>query len=459
MNMKNRILPFKLTRLTLVVGLAGLGLTHIGYAEVLTNSHAPQTQQNEIDIHAEEASIPLNSIVAIVNSDVLTQSELQNNIDELTARIKLTNQPAPEPSIIRERVLENMVDQQLELQLAQKLGMSIDENTLQTALTQLAAHNKTDLAGLEEIVKREGKSFSQFKEQFRKEMLVSQIQREALARNLVIADKEIDRYLKQHPEIQKSKQEYELQDILVATESTANSSTQKAALARATELKNALESGKIKLSSLNEDNSIKLADFGWRNLATLPNLFSEALVNVSQKNKFIGPVNAPNGYHILHVKDIRGESEAKMISQIHTRHILIRTTDLKTKDEALQEAKDIVDQLNKGQDFAQLARNYSDDINTANKGGDLGWVSPGVMVPQFEKVMMTIPPNVISQPVYTQYGWHIVETLGKRQIDNTDAQIRDEIRNILYKQRFASQLQNWLLDLRSQAFIKINKVE
>lgn len=408
---------------------------------------------------ANAAISEIDRIVAVVNDDVILESELNNRMRTVQAQLAKQKTQVPDVNALRKQVLERMIMTQLQLQVAERGGVKISDDQLNKAISRIAKQNNVTLAQFRSTLERDNFNFEVFREEMRREMIISRLVQRQVKQRINITDQEVDNFLATNKTQRGSKSEYRLQHILISLPDGASSEQINKAQSEATNLVNSLRGGSDfnQLAAAHSDggNALKGGDLGWRSHGQLPSLFSE-LVDNMQAGEISDPVRSPSGFHIIKLTELRntGDTRRHVINQTHARHILVRTNELTSSEDAKTRLGQLKIRIDGGEDFATLARSHSDDRGSAISGGDLGWTSPGDLVKQFEKVMNNLPLNTVSKPFRTPFGWHIVEVLERRSHDDTDKFIRNAARQTIGKRKAEEEKQIWLRRLRDEAYVE-----
>ncbi len=387
----------------------------------------------------------MDRVLVIVNEDVITQSEFDYRLVTVTAELQRDGAQQI-PADLDRQLLDGMVADRLQIQEAERRGIRISDQELQAALMRFAGAQNLDMVQLEQRITSQGQSFPRFKESVRESLVISRLTEFYARTRVVVPDYEIDGFIEQN-QMSDAGAEYQIARILISdpeqnravadqvvAELQAGASFQQAVL-KYSEATDAQEGGLI----------------GWRRLEDLPDVYASA-VKTMQVGGVTDVLETGNGLHIIKLLDIKGDREEVMQSQV--RHILIKSETAVAKSQAAKKLLNVRQRILDGEDFSALARIYSDDSVSAANGGDLGWVSPGETVPQFEQTFQQLPLNQISQPIETQYGVHILEVLDRRQKNVTDQVIRNRVDNILRRQRAEREFEQWVRELREQAYIE-----
>ncbi|MDK2778844.1 MAG: peptidylprolyl isomerase [Pseudomonadota bacterium] len=399
----------------------------------------------------------LDEVVAVVDDDVIMASELQQRMN--TIRLQNRDGAMPDDDVLRDQVLERMILESIQLQMADRAGIRIGDAQLNEALGRIAAQNNMTLPQFRSAMEAEGVSFAQAREQIANEMRISRVQRYQVGERIQITDQDVDYFLASELGKMASAAEYHLAHILIAVPSGSGPSDLQAAEKKAQDIVRQLRDGadfrKMAIAQSSGRTALDGGDLGWRKEAQLPGIFAPVVPGL-KVGQVSDPIKSASGYHIVKLIDKRG-GNTKLITQAKTRHILIQTNELRDEQQAEALINQLYERLQAGEDFAKLAREFSDDPGSGSAGGDLGWVSPGDMVPEFDATMQATQPGRISAPFETQFGWHILEVEDRRQTDVGEETQRNQVRNMLYNRRFEEELPIWLRKIRSEAYVDIKE--
>ena len=402
-------------------------------------------------------SQPLDAIVAVVNDDVIVQSELDAAIELVLPELQARGTELPSRDVLEKQVLERLILERLQMQQAEKLGIEVDEATLNQALTNIAERNGIPLSQLREALEAGGISFDEFREDTRQQLLTARLQQQAVVGSIRVSDQEVDRFLATQRDTLIRRTEVRLSHILIALPENADTAQVEQARRKAQTLVQRLRAGedfaKLAVASSDGRRALEGGDLGWFPIAEVPTLAVEAAQTLS-KGEVSDPIRSASGWHIIKVADLKGEGP-EGVSQTNARHILIRTSEVVSDADAKQRLEQLRLRLTGGDDFATLARAHSDDTGSALKGGDLGWINPGDTVPDFEEAMDRLAPGEISQPFQSPFGWHIVQVIERRDQDTTDELLRLKAKDVLRSRKAEEAIELWLQQLRDQAYVEL----
>ncbi|MET0067494.1 MAG: peptidylprolyl isomerase [Candidatus Thiodiazotropha sp.] len=399
----------------------------------------------------------LDNIVAIVNDDVITKTELDTKTREMLAQLTQKQTNLPPMEIIREQILERMISTRLQLQAAQRLGISVDDATVTKAISNIAETNNITLLQLRETLEADGISFPLFREQLREDILINRLKQKEVINRIVVTEQDIKNFLARELGTSRQRSAVHLTHILIATPEGASPQDVQAARKQAEEIHQQLQEGadfaELAIRYSDGRQALEGGDLGWIETSRIPSLFT-SVVDEMEPGDISDPIRNASGYHIVKLTEVEGGNKL-IINQTHARHILINTNEIVSDNEARQRLETLRERIVNGESFETLARSHSDDKASAIKGGDLGWTSPGDLVPAFEEQMNALALNEISHPFKTQFGWHLVQPLERRQHDNTEAVLKNKARQEIQKQKSDEAIELWLRQLRDEAYVEV----
>jgi len=400
---------------------------------------------------------PVDNIMAIVNDDVITRHELDARLAVVVGQLKKQGTPLPEAAVLEKQILERMIGDLLQLQFAKETGLRIDDAQLDKALIRIAQQNKlTSLAVFRAKIEQEGVDFNKFREEIRTEILTTRLREREIDSKLVISDNEIDNYISNQSKQVGKGEELNLAHIMVVVPEQASAEKIQTYKLRAEQALAKLNSGapfaQVAAGYSDASDALQGGSLGWRPTDRLPAMFVEAIQKL-HPGELSGILRSPNGFHILKLIERRSKDSPVVISQTHARHILIKTSELVPESEAKSRLSEVKQRIDKGADFAEQAKLYSED-GSAPQGGDLGWLSPGDTVPEFEGPMDALKVGQISGLVQSGFGWHLIQVLERRDTDVSMEQKKMQARNAIRAFRSDEAFQDWLRQLRDRAFIE-----
>jgi len=400
---------------------------------------------------AQAEVVPLDRVIAIVDNGVVLESELNDRVSMFEQRFEAKGTPLPSEKVMRERLLDQLVVEQIELQMAARLGIRVSDSQLNQTMESIAQQNGLTLDAFQEQLIADGISYQSAREQVKREMLVSQLQQRSVGSRIRITDKEVDDFLKSAAGQAKSQEEYHTAHILLSN----NDSTDTAALAKelVAKIKDGASFSKLAATYSSSSTALDGGDLGWRTQDELPTLFAE-IVPKLRPGELADPIETSGGVHLVMLTETRGGT-TKMVSQSRVSHVLIMPNEVRDELEVKALIEELHDRALAGEDFAVLAKTYSDDAVSSSSGGSLNWVSPGEMVPEFEQVMNATAKGEISARFKSSYGWHILRIEDRRMADVGDKVQASQARQILHRRRYERELQSWLGEIRDEAFVEI----
>ncbi len=405
-------------------------------------------------LHA--ATREIDGIAAVVDDDVITLNELNSKVDALSKQLSAKGTRLPPREILKRQVLERMIVEKLQLTMAQKRGIQVADEQLNQIIEDIAKRNKMNMTQFRAALKKDGIGFAGFREQIRNEVIVSRLKNNMVDSRVNVSPQEVDAFLEGQKQQSTNNTEYHLRHILIALPGNASPEQIQEKKRKAEDLLARLNKGEdfrqIAISFSDGPQALEGGDLGWRKLGQLPSLFAEVITTM-KKGQVSKLIRSSGGFHILQLTDERGEKKV-MLRQAHARHILIAANKLVSSDAAKKRVTRLRERILKGEDFAKLAETNSDDRGSAVKGGDLGWADPSIYVPEFQKALKETKVKTISEPFKTQFGWHILEPLGWRTVDNTDEAKRNEAFITLRQRKVEEETQNWIRQLRDEAYVE-----
>lgn len=465
-------MPLKLLTGTFLCVLAtfGTGLTHAADATGGTlhldrsldlqrvQKNAPAQQNPAVAPAPPQAKgvLQLDRIVAVVNDEVITQFELDDRMGRVVRQLQQQGTPLPPPDVLKKQLLERLISDQVQLQLAAQTGLRIDDTQLERALARIAQENSLGLDEFRAALERDGIKFAKFREEIRNEITLARLREREVDSRVSVADSEIDSYLNSQTGQSGKEEQYNLAHILIQIPDQASAEVVEARRAQAgqalEQIRGGGDFGQLAAGVSNAPDALQGGAIGWKTLGQLPTLFADALVGL-QPGQTSDILRSPAGFHILKLVSKRGGETTLIVQQLHARHILIKTNELVLDTDAKNRLLQLKERIDNGADFAELARQHSDDTS-AIKGGDLGWLSAGDTVPEFERAMKQLRPGQTSAPVQSPFGWHLIQLLEHRDQDVTKERQRLQARQALHDRKADEAYQEWLRQLRDRAYVE-----
>ena len=398
----------------------------------------------------------MDRIIAVVDQGVITEKELADRIQTVTTQLEKQGTQLPPRDVLEKQILERLINDRLQLQYAAQTGLRVDDAQLDKTIERIAEQNKLSTGEFRKALEEEGIPYRKFREDIRNEIILARLREREVDNRVNVTESEIDNFLTTQSSRNDIQDEFDVAHILIrAPEESSPEELQKLRAKAETalkELQGGADFAQISAGYSDAPNALEGGMIGWKTAAQLPSLFVDALQPL-QRGQLSGILRSPNGYHILKLVDRRGGSSPLVVDQTHVRHILIKLSEVVSDMEAEQKIDSIKQRLDHGADFAELARQYSEDAS-ANNGGDLGWTNPGDTVPQFEQVMNTLQPNQISDPVRTPFGWHIIQVLERRTQDMSKESARLKARQEIRARKADEAYQDWVHELRDRAYVE-----
>jgi peptidyl-prolyl cis-trans isomerase SurA len=433
----------------------------------------------------EAAGSALDAIVAVVDDDVITRRELDAATARIEAQLRQRKAPIPPRPVLEKQVLDRLILNQLQFRAAERNGITVDDATLNAAIETLAQRNNMSLPQLRQTVEKDGVGFAQFRDDVRREIMGGRLRQKLVDSQLQVSEQDVDSLQAQLAgpmtggETAESgtsgregggAREYRVAQILIALPEGAAPRQVEEAKRKAesvlAQLRQGADFGQMAVSVSAGQKALEGGEIGWRSADQLPTLFSEVVPRL-KPGQISDLIRSPSGFHIVKLIEVRGggamrptptrqtSTKTALVNQTRVRHILLKISPQRSDDETRQQVEQLRQRLGGGEDFAELARTYSDDQGSVERGGDLGWVSPGMLVPPFEQAMNALKPNEISAPVKTQFGWHLVQVLDRRQGQATLEASRAQAREALLRRRSDEEWALVLRRLRDEAYVEI----
>ena len=398
----------------------------------------------------------LNRIVTIVNDDVILESQLDNRVAIVLSQLQEKNTQIPPRDQLRKQVLDRLIMENLQLQLAKRNGINTDDDTLNNALRSMAKENGMTLSEFRDKLESEGFNYVVFREQLRNEITMNRVRQQMVENRIQISEQEIDNLLASASGMEERDKAYRLAHILISVPDAASPEQLSKARAHAETILAKLRAGedfaKLAIAESDGQQALEGGDLGWREASKLPSLFTDE-VRKLKKGEISDVIRSPSGFHIIKVADSRGGASHD-ITQTRARHILLKPNAFTTTNDIRTRLEQIRERIVQGDEFEALARAYSEDPGSASQGGDLGWVSPGTMVPEFEKIMSQLQPGEISEPIESRFGWHLIQVLERRRHDNSSEYRRAQAREAIRRRKTDEEMETWLRRLRDESYIE-----
>jgi|TARA_B110000211_G_scaffold166115_1_gene187560 peptidyl-prolyl cis-trans isomerase SurA len=409
-----------------------------------------------LTVNSNAAPVDIDRIAAIVDESAIMQSELDARMDSVKRQM---GGQMPPDSLLRPQVLERLILENIQLQMAERGGVQVTDQQLTDTVKRIAQQNGMTLEQFSAALKKDGLSYKEAVEQIRTEMIISRVQKFQVNNRVQISQQDIDYFLASKAGQMATEAEYRLSHILISIPSQASPAEIKKARKKADAIIAEIKAGKDfqqqAIETSNGRNALKGGDLGWRKQAQLPSLFADAVIDL-EPGQVSDPIKSASGFHIIQIADKRGGS-TMMVLQTKVSHILVMPNEIRSDKDSRARIRQVYKKLDNGADFEALAKEYSDDPGSAAKGGDLGWVNPGDMVPAFDRIMNEIEPGVLSQPFKSKFGWHILKVEERKETDLGEQVQRNQIYQMLQARQFEEELPIWLRKIRSEAYVDIKE--
>lgn len=411
-----------------------------------------------ISFNAHTAPRVIESVAAVVNNDVI----LNSDVDDMMNNIKSTTNPKnlPDDTTLRHQVIENLIMENLILQQARKARITVSDQEVNDAIKNISQENGMTLEQLKKYISSLGMSYASYRNKIRSDMLLDRTRMNELRQRIVISDKEVDDLSKTIAKQPANNREINLSHIIIAVPENPSKKELEDANNKVKQIMTRLEKGesfaKLATTYSNDDSALKGGSLGWHKLNELPSIFEEKLIR-AQKGAIIGPLRSGVGFHILRVDGTRTESAPTVtVKEVDAKHILIKTNVLVTDEMAKQKLLDIRRDIDEGKTtFESAAKTFSEDPGSAENGGELGWNNPDRYDNSFKNALLKLKKGEISQPVKSAFGWHIIELVDSRNVDRTNLAQKDQAYRLIFNRKFSEEVQVWMQELKGDAYIKI----
>ncbi|MEO7207900.1 MAG: peptidylprolyl isomerase [Steroidobacteraceae bacterium] len=409
-------------------------------------------QTRDISVHGEL----LDRIAAIVNDGLVLKSELDEQMASVEKRLQEQKVELPSQSVLQQQVLDRLVLQEIQLQRAKHVGLTITDEQLNGALQEIAARNKIPFDQLPTALAAQGVDYKQYRESMRKELTLSTLRQRDVIAHINVSPHELEQYLAREQNAAAS-DEFNVSHILLSLPAAATPQQLEEISHKAQDVasraRKGEDFGQLAIANSNSQTALEGGQLGWRKGAQLPQFILDLVVKM-KPGEVSAPVRTPSGYHIVKLNERRSGEAPVIINQIHVRHILMKPNELDDDATVREKLAKLRERILKGEDFAGIASTSSEDPGSAPDGGDLGWSGPGTFVPEFDKAIADLKPNEISEPFKTRYGWHIVQMLGTRTYDSTDDVRRQKAFAAIRESKADEETELWLRRLRDDAFVE-----
>ncbi len=400
----------------------------------------------------------LDRVVAVVNDDVITELELQSEMQNIKKQLRAQSMSLPPDNVLEKQILERMIVLNIQLQDADRRHIRVDDDTINNTVENIARQNNMTLMQFSQALRGDGIDYAEFRKRIGDEITINRLQQREVANRVTVTEQEVDDFLASQESQGSPNDEYRIAHILVSIPEAATAERIQAAKQKAQKILDELNQGadfaQMAIAQSDGQQALQGGDLGWRKLAQIPSLFAK-LVDQMEIGQTSEAIRSPSGFHIIKLMEKRSNDTQHIVNQTKVRHILIKPDLILSSTEAKRRIEQLKQRIEGGEDFAELATSHSADKGSASQGGDLGWVNPGVMVKPFEEAMNALAIGEISDPVQTQFGWHILQVLDRRQFDDTEEYRRNQAREAVRQRKIEPALANWLRRIRDEAFVEV----
>ncbi|MFL2705389.1 MAG: peptidylprolyl isomerase [Gammaproteobacteria bacterium] len=411
-----------------------------------------------IQTESLEAEIELlDRVVAVVESSVIMESELNLRVKDIIGRLRNEGTELPPQKVLEEQVLERLIIEEIQLQIGERAGVKISDEELNRALSMIASENSMSLEQFKENIEAGNQSYSNLRDSVRKELIIQRVQRGKVGANIEISEQEIENFLNSQEGKSRLAEQYNVEQILLSLNSGATEEEVKQVEKEALDIIDKYSNGesfkKMAATFSSGQNALEGGSLGWRRASELPSLFSEIVQKMKIK-EISEPIRSGAGFHIIRLADKKGDV-VKFEDQTLVRHILIKPSEIRTEKQAEELIESMHVRVEAGESFKQLARQYSEDPGSKMEGGDLGWNTLDTFDPTFEAVMKSLEIGELSRPFKSSFGWHILEVLDRRNEDVSDEVRKNRAYQIIFNRKFEQELQRTLIELRSESYVDV----
>ncbi|ECR4471635.1 peptidylprolyl isomerase SurA [Salmonella enterica] len=401
----------------------------------------------------------VDKVAAVVNNGVVLESDVDGLMQSVKLNAGQAGQQLPDDATLRHQILERLIMDQIILQMGQKMGVKITDEQLDQAIANIAKQNNMTMDQMRSRLAYDGLNYSTYRNQIRKEMIISEVRNNEVRRRITVLPQEVDALAKQIGTQNDASTELNLSHILIALPENPTSEqvndAQRQAESIVEEARNGADFGKLAITYSADQQALKGGQMGWGRIQELPGIFAQAL-STAKKGDIVGPIRSGVGFHILKVNDLRGQSQSISVTEVHARHILLKPSPIMNDQQARLKLEEIAADIKSGKTtFAAAAKEYSQDPGSTNQGGDLGWATPDIFDPAFRDALTKLHKGQISAPVHSSFGWHLIELLDTRKVDKTDAAQKDRAYRMLMNRKFSEEAATWMQEQRASAYVKI----
>jgi len=421
-------------------------------AAAITRTPAAATRTSTSD-----RTVLVDRVVAIVNDEALTQYDINEQTRAVLVQMKAQKVTPPAPDVLEKQLLDRLITERVLMQYAKESGIRVDDTQVERTLSRIAQDNKMTPEEFRKAIEREGVTFSKYRDEIRNEMIIQRLREREVEGRVNVSDAEVELFLATLDAQSGGDVEYRIAHILVLVPEQATPEQVETRVRKVEEAMRQLRSGgdfgQVAATFSDAPDALQGGNLGWRSGARLPTVFADT-VRVQKVGTVSGVLRSAAGFHIVKLLEKRNHDDATLVDQTHARHILVRVNELTSEAEAKAKIERLKDRLDSGANFAELAKLNSEDASAA-KGGDLGWLSPGDTVAEFDEAMKKLQPNQVSPPVRTSFGWHLIEVLERRKQDVTIDRARSEAQTAIRQRKADEAFQDWVRQVRDKAFVEI----
>lgn len=415
------------------------------------------------DVYAQTAAparrtpVVVDRIVAVVNDEVVTRVELEERMKVAVRQLQQQGTPLPPPDVVRRQLLERLVTDRVQLQFARETGLRVDDGDLDRAIGRIAQDNKITVPELQQVLTRDGVPYAKFREDIRTEIALARLREREVENKIVIAESEVENFLTTQQGQNARAEEFNISHILVVVPEQASPEQIQSRRARAeqalAQVKGGADFRQVAAAYSEAPDALQGGALGWREGERLPTLYYDAVKDL-KAGEASALLRSSNGFHILKLNDKRSSQAPLIVQQTRARHILIKTNELVSENEARNRLRGLKERLDNKADFAELARVHSEDAS-ASRGGELGWLSPGDTVPEFERAMDALKGGEVSEPVRSPFGWHLIQVQERRNQDMSQERRQLMARQALRARKSDEAYQEWVRQLRDRAYVEV----
>ena len=404
--------------------------------------------------HAEVR--PLNRVVAIVDNDVVMQSQLDARLREVQQTIAQRGAAVPPADVLSQQVLERLIIENIQLQIGERTGIRITDEELNQAIGTIAQRNGMSIEQFRAALAKDGLSYTDARDQVRREMIISRVRQRRVAERIQVTDQEVQNFLASDLGKMQLSEEYRLANILIPVAEGASPEDIQAADRQASEIYKQLQQGadfaQLAIARSASETALEGGEMGWRKAGQLPPPF-DAMLSALSVGQVTEPMRTPGGFIMIKLLEKRG-GDSQVRDEVNVRHILIKPSEIRSEGETKRLVERLYQRIVAGEDFAELAKNFSEDPGSALNGGTLSWIDPSVLVPEFREVMNKTPAGELSKPFKSPFGWHVLEVMGRRATDSSEQYREQQAMTVLRNRKYDEELQSWLRQIRDEAYVE-----